>query len=194
MQNEQVSVKTTTKCQNTNAYHKGKMMLCICLISTKKKKFKNSLLFAQGNKNPTNYTMSSRWASLALLNMSHLCDLLSHEKTGTAVSPLLAEVLFPTAVFLLSHKWKQVHSPYSVDIPQAFFQNVDESFSSLFFLWWTAFPCILHIFLQLQKDVEPPFLHILKGCRFHHQLPQAVSGQGKSMYKLDLRTMEISCY
>lgn len=41
---------------------------------------------------------------MAVLDMPQLCDLSSHEKTGTTVSPLLVEVFFPTAVFLLSHK------------------------------------------------------------------------------------------
>lgn len=60
---------------------------------------------------------------------------------------LLGEVFFPTAVFLLSHKWEQVNLLYSADIPQAFFQNMDESFSSSAFPpWATAFPRIQHIF------------------------------------------------
>lgn len=135
MQNKSVSVKITTKSQNSSAYHKGyTMMLCICLISTKKAPF---YLHHEETKTPQTILClhwNPNWASLALLNMPQLCDLLSHEKTGTAVSPLLVQVFFPTAVFLLSRKWKQVNSLYSVDIAQAFFQNVDESFSVLFFL------------------------------------------------------------
>lgn len=173
------------------------MILCICLISTKKRTPRPFYLHHKETKIPQTIPCphwNPHWANFAPLNMPQLCDVSSHEKTGTAISPLLVKVFFPTAVFLLSHKWKQANSLDSVDIPQAFFQNVEERFSSLFFLWWTAFLCILYIFLQLQKGVEPPFLHILTGCRFHHQLPQAVNGQGKSMYKLDLRTKEISCY
>lgn len=160
---------------------------------------KNPLLFApQGNKTPQTMPCpqwNPHWDSPALLNMPQLCDLFSHEKTGTAVSPLLAEGFFPIAVFLPSHKWKQGNSLYSADVPQAFFQNVDESFSSLFFsLWWTAFPGILHIFPANAERCGASFLQILTGCRLHHQLPQVVTGQGKSMYKLGLRTKEISCY
>ena len=108
---------------------------------------------------------------------------------------LLGEVFFPTAVFLPSRKWDQVNSLYSVDIPQAFFQNVDESFSSSAFLpWTTAFPRIQHNFPETAERAGTSFLHSLAGCRFHRQLPQVLRGEGESMYKLCLSTKEISCY
>lgn len=115
-------------------------------------------------------------------------------KTQGQQQVLSGEIFFPTTVFLLSHKPDQVNSWRSADIPKAFFQKVDESFSSSAFLpWTTAFPCILHIFPETTERAGTSFLQFGR-----LQIPPSASpnteGQGQSTYELRLSTKGISWY
>lgn len=98
------------------------------------------------------------WASLALLSMPQLYDLLPHEKTGTAASPFRRGFLSNSSNFCYPiNEIKLIHCIQWI-FPQAFFQNVDESFSSSAFLpRTTAFPRIQHTFPKTTERAGTSF-------------------------------------